>query len=67
MSVEAIIEILTADELAQRLKVKPSWVIDASQPARNSDPLPVIKIGRHNRYGWNSTSLIAWLKRRGLK
>jgi hypothetical protein len=67
MSVEAIIEILTADELAQRLKVKPSWVVDASQPARNSDPLPVIKIGRHNRYGWNSASLVAWLKRRGLK
>jgi hypothetical protein len=61
MTLEGVIEILTAVELAQRLKVKSSWVIDASQPARNSDPLPVIKIGRHNRYGWNSKSLSAWL------
>jgi hypothetical protein len=38
MSLEAIVEILTADELAQRLKVKSGWVIDASQPARNSAP-----------------------------
>jgi hypothetical protein len=64
---EAIIEILTAPELASRLKVKTSWIIDATQPARNSDPLPVVKIGRHNRYGWNSKSLMAWLTRRGLK
>jgi hypothetical protein len=64
--IEAI-EILTAQELAQRLKVKPSWVMDATQPARNSDPLPIIKIGRHSRYGWNQTSLFAWLKWKGLK
>jgi hypothetical protein len=53
--------------LAQRLKVKPSWVVDASQPSRNADPLPVIKVGRHNRYAWNSKSMVAWLTRRGLK
>jgi hypothetical protein len=67
MTPEVNIEILTASEFAQRLKVKPSWVVDASQPARNSDPLPVVKIGRHNRYAWNSKSMIAWLNRRGLK
>jgi len=63
---EAPVEILTAQELAQRLRVKPSWVIDASQPARTSDPLPVVKIGRHNRYAWGSKSMSAWLVRRGL-
>jgi hypothetical protein len=62
--IEGVIEILTAVELAQRLKVKSSWVIGASQPARNSDSLPVIKVGRHNRYGWNSKSLSARLARR---
>jgi hypothetical protein len=67
MSSELILEILTAPELAQRLKVKPSWVVDASQPARNPDPLPTLKVGRHNRYAWNSKSMIAWLNRRGLK
>jgi predicted DNA-binding transcriptional regulator AlpA len=66
MLLEAI-EFLTAQELAQRLRVKASWVIDASQPARNSDPLPKIKIGRHNRYAWIDASMAAWLKRRGLK
>jgi hypothetical protein len=64
---ESDIEILTAEELAQRLKVKPSWVVEAGRATRNSDPLPIVKIGRHNRYGWNSKSLTAWLTRRGLK
>jgi hypothetical protein len=40
--IEAI-EILPAQELAQRLKVKTSWVMHATQPAPNSDPLPIIK------------------------
>jgi hypothetical protein len=65
--IDALIEILTAAELAQRLKVRTSWVIDASQSARTSDPIPVVKIGRHNRYAWNSKSMAAWLTRRGLK
>jgi hypothetical protein len=64
---EAAIEILTAAEFAQKLKVKTSWVVDASQPARNTDPLPIVKVGRHNRYAWNSKSMLAWLTRRGLK
>jgi predicted DNA-binding transcriptional regulator AlpA len=61
------VEILTAEELAQRLKVKRSWVVEAGRTARNSDPLPIVKIGRHNRYGWNSKSMTAWLTRQGLK
>ncbi len=64
---EAPIEILTAQEFAERLRVKTSWVVDASQRARTSDPIPLVKIGLHNRYGWGSKSLTAWLKRRGLK
>jgi hypothetical protein len=38
MSLEAIVEILTAEELAQRLKVKLSWVVEAGRAARNSPP-----------------------------
>lgn len=64
---DLIPEILTALELAKRLKVKESWVVDASQASRNADPLPIVKIGRHNRYAWNSKSMVAWLTRRGLK
>jgi hypothetical protein len=61
------IEILTAAELSARLKVKVSWVVEQSKPSRNRDPLPIVHIGRHNRYGWGSLSMDAWLKRRGLK
>jgi hypothetical protein len=64
---EATFEILTAQEFAQRLKVKTSWVVDASQPARNADPIPVMKMGRHNRYAWICPAMAAWFKRRGLK
>jgi hypothetical protein len=66
LSPEIPAEILTASELAGRLKVKPSWIAEASRSDRNRDPLPVVKIGKHNRYGWNSPAMLAWLKRRGL-
>jgi hypothetical protein len=61
------LEILTAAELAQLWKVKLSWVIDACKPSRNHDPLPNVKLGRHNRFAPNSPAMLAWLKRRGLK
>ncbi len=60
------IEILTAEELAGRLKVLPSWVTEMSKPSRTSDPIPVTKLGKHNRYAWGSKNLTAWLHRRGL-
>lgn len=67
LSMNDAFELLTADELAQRLKLKPSWVVDQTQPARTSDPIPVVKMGRHNRYAWGSKMFLAWLQRRGLK
>jgi hypothetical protein len=67
-TITAIIpEILTAAELAAKLKVKVSWVVEASKPGRNHDPIPLIKVGRHNRYAWVSKTMQAWLNRRGLK
>ena|SRR5579872_7371569 len=56
--------ILTADELACRLRVKPSWVVDHSSRAKTSDPIPVLRLGRLRRYRWNSPEMIAWLDRR---
>jgi len=58
------IEILTAEELASRLKVSKSWVVEQSKPSRTSDPIPTIRFGKHRRYGWNSKALTAWLGRR---
>ena len=58
------IEVLTAAELAARLKVRKSWVIDQTKPSRTSDPIPTIRFGKHNRYAWKSKALTAWVERR---
>jgi hypothetical protein len=57
-------EVLTTTELAQRLKVKESWVVDQSKPSRTADPIPVFRLGKHRRYLWGSPKLNAWLGRR---
>jgi predicted DNA-binding transcriptional regulator AlpA len=58
------LEVLTSAELAQRLKVRESWVIDQSKRSRTSDPIPVLRLGKHRRYRWGSPELDAWLERR---
>src|ERR1700756_4921086 len=57
-------EVLTTTELAERLKVKESWVVDQSKPSRTADPIPVFRLGKHRRYLWGSPQLNAWLGRR---
>jgi hypothetical protein len=58
------IEILTAAELAARLKVRESWIVEQTKPSRASDPIPKIRFGKHNRYAWGSKAFMAWLARR---
>jgi len=60
----ATIEFLTAPELAARLKVRGSWVTEQTKRSRSSDPIPVVRFGKHNRYAWGSKALIAWISRR---
>jgi hypothetical protein len=57
-------EVLTSAELAQRLKVKESWVVDQSKRCRTSDPIPVFRLGKHRRYRWGAPEMNAWLDRR---
>ena len=57
-------EVLTTAELAQRLKVKESWIIDQSKPSRTADPIPIFRLGKHRRYLWGPPELNAWLGRR---
>ena len=64
MTFDTNIEILTSEELALRLKVNKSWVVEQTKPSRTSDPIPTIRLGKHRRYGWNSKALMAWLNRR---
>jgi hypothetical protein len=56
-------EVLATTELAERLKVKESWVVDQSKPSRTADPIPVFRLGKHRRYLWGSPEL-NWLGRR---
>jgi hypothetical protein len=57
-------EVLTSAELAQRLKVKESWIVDQSKRSRTSDPIPIFRLGKHRRYRWGSPEMNAWLDRR---
>ena len=57
-------EILTPEQLAQRLQVKPSWVYEQTRDrtsVRNPDTLPYIKMGRYLRFDWND--VLGWLER----
>ena len=38
-------EVLTTAELAERLKVKESWVVDQSKRSRTADPIPIFRLG----------------------
>jgi hypothetical protein len=44
-------EVLTAEELAQRWRVPPSWVREQSR-SRCSDPIPHARLGRYVRFSW---------------
>ena len=57
-------EVLDSSELAQRLKVKKSWIIEQSKRSRTSDPIPVFRLGKHRRYRWGSPEMNDWLNRR---
>ena len=58
---EAMI-LLTAKEVAKRLKVKPSWIIEqlrARTRRRTRHPLPVHRLGKMPRFVWEEVE--AWL------
>ena len=57
-------DILTPDQLAERLHVKPTWVYEQTRDradVRNADPLPFIKMGRYLRFDWKD--VLNWLER----
>ena len=57
-------EILNSSELALRLKVRESWIIEQSKRSRTRDPIPVFRLGKHRRYRWGSPEMNGWLARR---
>jgi predicted DNA-binding transcriptional regulator AlpA len=57
-------EILTPQQVAERLQVPVSWVYEQSRnrsSIRVPDPLPHMKLGRYLRFDWNR--VLAWMER----
>jgi len=52
-------DLLTPDELAARLKVRPTWVYEKLRQ-RGPIPLPHFKMGRYLRFSWAAVS--TWLQ-----
>jgi hypothetical protein len=55
-------ELLTPDQLAERLKVGVDWVYEKSRARgqHNSKPLPVLRCGRYLRFYW--PDVCGWLR-----
>ena len=57
-------DLLTADELAARLKVGRSWIDGQTRERakkRNREPLPVLRLGKHRLFSWVAVS--EWILR----
>ncbi len=58
-------ELLTAEELAQKLRVPVSWIREQTRlRSLQGDPLPHLRLGRYVRFQWGSSELEGWLRRR---
>lgn len=58
-------DILTPTELAQRLRVKASWVYERTRPRAKKypgEPLPCLRVGKYLRFCW--PDVVAWLRSR---
>ena len=51
------VDILTPEELAQRLKVRVRWVYEA---VHGRNPLPCLHCGRYLRFSW--PDVVAWMR-----
>jgi hypothetical protein len=56
-------DLLTPEQLAERLQVPESWVFEQTRngaKVRNSHPLPCIRMGKYIRFSWIAVS--EWLQ-----
>lgn len=54
---------LSAKQLASRMKVPRSWVLDNSNPNKVQHPIPHLPLGSRKRFRWGSPELVAWIER----
>jgi len=55
-------DILTPEQLAERLQVRKSWVFEQTRnraKVRNENPLPCIRLGKYIRFSW--PAVCEWL------
>jgi hypothetical protein len=60
-------DILTPEQLAERLQVKVSWVFEQTRERakiRNKTPLPCIRLGKYLRFSW--PQVCEWMSRNGV-
>lgn len=53
-------DILTAAELAGRLKVKKTFIYEKMRRAGLPDELPAMRVGKYLRFSWSAVS--AWMR-----
>lgn len=57
-------DILTPQQLAERLQVKPSWIYEMTRERHavrsDGDPLPCLRVGRYLRFNW--PDVCEWLQ-----
>jgi hypothetical protein len=55
-------DLLTPEQLAERLQVPKSWVFEQTRErakVRNKHPLPCIRLGKYLRFSW--AAVCAWM------
>jgi hypothetical protein len=56
--------LLTPKQLSERLNVPQSWIREKTRlrsRERDSDPLPVVRLGKYTRFAWQD--ILAWIER----
>jgi predicted DNA-binding transcriptional regulator AlpA len=56
-------DLLTPEQLAERLQVAKSWVFEQTRnraKVRNAHPLPCIRLGKYLRFSWSQ--VCEWLQ-----
>jgi len=55
-------QLLTVDELAEKLKAPPSWIYSRTRQT-GPDTIPMIRVGKYCRFRLDD--VLAWLERKG--
>lgn len=59
----ATVEIITPQQLAERLQVPASWIYNHTRPCTaEGERIPCLRVGKYVRFRWGSPELMAWLR-----